>query len=232
VRTINHKVDFAISYAGEDVKIAQEIYARLSELGFTIFFGEAQRHLLVSVDGEIFFERLFEEAKEVIVLISENYKRKEWTRFEWDIIRERDFTRRFIPIRLDKTKILGLPSNILYLSFINENYDEIIRTCVYRLLLFEKENNIHRSTEYEKILKVIQNDSKGALAKAYQLVQDNRKRTPLEDCNLPKENYVPKYEIVKEEWHNFSVVKRRSIKILVLAISFVPFKRPGAAGHL
>lgn len=207
-------VDFAISYAGEDVEVATEIARRLRELGFWVFLAESERPLLVGVDAENFFERLFAEAKQVVVLISKDYRRKGWTRFEWDVILERDRERRFIPIRLDDTKILGLPSSILHLRFTGKNYDDIIKTCLRQLLAFELASGIRRPTEYERILDAIRKDSKGALAEAYQLVIDRRKRTPLDDCELPAGDFTPSYEVIEEEWSNFSVVRRRSVKIL------------------
>ncbi len=208
-------LDFALSYAGEDSGIAEEISQRLSELGFSIFFAEAQRHLLVGLDGEKLFEELFSKSKQVIVFISKNYKRKEWTRLEWDIIKERELTNRFIPIRIDDTKIMGLPSNIFYIRFSGKNYDEITRACVTRLIQYERDQGIERPNEFEQMLSAIQNESKGALAKAFQLVNDQRKRDPLGDCALPNEDYEPCYEIINTELLNFSVVKRRAVKILV-----------------
>lgn len=212
-----HYLDFAISYAGEDEKVATEIAVRLRELDFSVFLAKSERPLLVGVDAEDFFERLFAEAKQVVVLISKDYRKKAWARFEWDVIRERDPGRRFIPIRLDNTKILGLPSNIIYLRFTGDNYDQIVEACVKQLLLFEHDSGIRRPTEYERILNAIKNESKGALAEAYQLVKDSRKRTPLGDCDLPTGDFKPSYEVVEEEWSNFSKVKRRSVKIRVSA---------------
>jgi len=209
------KFDFAMSYAGEDYKVVDEVSRRLRELGFNIFYARDVQNLLVGHNGEVLFEQLFKEAKEVIVFISKNYKKKAWPRFEWDVIQERDYINRFIPIRLDNTKILDMPSNIFYIFFDGQNYNEIIDTCVEKLLCYEKEIGITRPTEYESILKAIQEKSSGALATAYQLVKDRRKRTPLEDCELPKGNWKPCYEIVKTEWCNFSTIKRRSVKIVV-----------------
>ncbi len=215
MRLDQNQIDFAISYAGEDSEVAAQIDNRLRELGFNVFFAAKERHLLVSVDGESFFERLFHEAKEVIVLISQHYKHKEWPRYEWDIIRERDRVNRFIPVRLDDTRILGLPSKIICQPFTGDNYDEIVDTCVSRLLIFERESGIRRPTEYEQLLDVLRNDNKGALAQAYQLVKDQRARSPLSDCEVPESSFTPSYEIADTEWCNFSVVKRRSVKILV-----------------
>lgn len=208
-------VDFAISYAGEDKETANEISIRLIKLGFNVFFGENERHLLSGIDGETFFEQLFTDAKEVIVLISKHYKRKDWPRFEWDVIRERDLSNRFIPIRLDNSPILGLSSNVIYIDFTGNNYEEVIKSCVCKLLIFEKDNEIHRPTEYEKILDAITSDSKGAMAKAFQLVKDKRTRAPLSDCVVPQGNFNPVYQVKLIKRLDFSVVKRLSAKIVV-----------------
>lgn len=213
----NFTYDFAISYAGEDIDKAQKIANSLKEFSqdFNVFFAPNEKEKLIGLDGEDFFEKLFSEAKQVIVLISEFYKKKLWTRFEWDIILDRDQENRFIPIRLDNAKIYGLPSNIMYLRYDMNHISELIKTCVKKLILFEKSRGIKRPTEFEKNFKKIKNDSKGSLAKAFQLVKDNRKRTLLEDLPLPNDDYKPSYKEKNEEWYNFSVIRRLSVKIEV-----------------
>lgn len=208
-------VDFAISYAGEDAEIADEITRRLEEFGYSVFFAQQQQELLVGIDGESFFEQLFKTAKEVLVLVSKHYKRKKWPQFEWDIIQERDYLHRFIPIRLDDTKILGLPSKIIYLPFEN-GYESIVKTCITKILLFEKNHGIHRPSEFQEIAQALKMESEGALAKAYQLVVDKRKRkTPLENLKLSFENFQPHYKLLKGEWCDFSVIRRRVVRISI-----------------
>jgi hypothetical protein len=207
-------LDFAISYAGEQSDIATEIDRRLTELGFFVFFAERSRLNLAGQDGESLFLSIFSEAKQVIVLISEEYKQKEWTRYEWDVIRKRENINRFIPVRIDDTMILGLPSNVLYLEFTGGNYANIVDAAVSRLLSYEQSQGLSRPTEYESILHALQHDSKGALSQAYQLVKDKRRRTPLENYPVPSDR-LPAYRIVEREWFNFSVVRRLSVKIVV-----------------
>lgn len=206
--------DFAISYAGEDKFHADEIYKRIKEKSqsYSIFFAPYEKDILVGQDGETLFEILFSKCKEVIVLLSENYKHKKWTRYEWDIILERNKENRFIPIKLDDVKILGMPSNIIYETITGANYDEIAVLCIKKLLLFEKQNDLHRPTEYENMLKALTH-SDGALDKAFQLVVDNRKRTPLADAPYPEGNYQIKYNIESEQCLCFSVIRRREIRI-------------------
>jgi hypothetical protein len=206
-------IDFALSYAGEDIEIARTVAQQLRELSFTVFLADEQRYSLVGIDGETFFERLFTQAKQVITFISESYRAKDWTRFEWDVIRKRKFENRYIPIRLDDTRILGLSSNIIYLKWTGENLQEVVDTCVQRLLIFERDAGIKRPTMYERILAEMQYGSRGALAKAYQLVKDGRERDPLSDAEMPMGPWTPQYEIVESRWFNFSRVKRRGLKV-------------------
>ena len=211
------KYDFAISYAGEDALVARSIAQRLQETSrdLTVFFAEENTELLVGVEGEKFFERLFTQAKQVIVIISKSYKKKQWTRLEWDIILDRANENRFIPVRLDESRLLGIPSNIIYISFNGSNFEEIIAVSIKKLLLYEKQIGHRRPSEYEKLLDSLKYDSKGAAAQAAQLVYDNRTRTPLDDCEMPEGSYQISYDVITEEWGNFSKIKRLSIYITV-----------------
>lgn len=204
--------DFAISYADEDRAIADEIYKRLKQTyeDFKIFFAPFEQHNLVGKDGESFFEDLFSKCSEVIVLVSRSYRAKKWTRFEWDVILERNAANRFIPVKIDDAKIIGLPSNVIYVSF-SGNYDEIVELCIKKLLLYEKERGIKRESEYSKILNSLKL-SEGSLDKAYQLVVDNRHRTPLDDIHVPN-LMQPKYEIVSTENLDYSMLKRIQIRV-------------------
>lgn len=208
-----YEYDFAISYAGEDRLIAEDIYNKIKEEygDYSVFLAENEKYQFIGKNGESFFEDLFSKSKQVIVIISKYYKQKKWPRFEWDVILERSAENRFIPIKLDDTKIIGLPSNIIYVPYEN-NSVEIAKIAIYKLLQYEKKQGISRKTDFEKTYNSIKN-SKGALDKAYQLVKDKRKRTPLANIDFPKSHYKPKYKIVGNKWLNFSVIRRLQLKI-------------------
>ena len=115
------KYDFAISYAGEDKTIAEDICNIIKEnpLNLSVFFAPNEKHQLIGKDGENFFEELFSKSKEVIVIISKYYKRKKWTRYEWDVILKRSEENRFIPIKLDATSIDA------WLEIVEEGHDAL-----------------------------------------------------------------------------------------------------------
>jgi hypothetical protein len=211
---VNDQLDFAISYAGEQEDIAREINTRFREHGFTVFFAPQSIAALIGEDGESVFRHMFSQAKEVVVLLSQHYTQKEWTRYEWDIIRKRNNINRFIPIRIDDSEILGLPSNIICIPFKDGNFEEIVCYCEKKLLLYEKTQGFHRQTEYERILAAIISEDKGDLSKAYQLVNDRRTRPPLDDCVIPKGQV--RYKLAKpEKWYPYGVIKRLEVKIIL-----------------
>lgn len=205
--------DFAISYAGEDKEIADGIYNSLKEKyqDFNIFYAAKDRNKLVGTDGEEFFENLFNTAKQVVVVLSESYKKKEWTRYEWDIIKERNKENRCIPIKVDNVKILGLPSNFIYLKF-NGDYEDIANLCIEKLVIFEKSIGFERKSDLQKMIEALEN-SRGTVDKAVQLVMDNRKRTPLKDISYPSDKFVKSYNVVKIEELPYSKLLRLSISI-------------------
>jgi len=166
---------------------------------------------MVGENGEEFFEKLFIESKQVIVILSENYKKKDWTRYEWDIIRERSKENRCIPIKIDNVKILGFPSNQIYLPF-KENFDVISKLSTEKLIFFEKTQGIDRDTEVVKLHNEIKK-SKGTLDKLVQLVSDSRERTPLGKIEYPSGNFSQSYKVVKTENSNFSQIKQKIILI-------------------
>jgi len=207
------KYDFAISYASEEEKIANGIYRSLIEKydDFDIFFALKDRNKLIGNDGEEFFEKLFSTSKQVIVILSENYKRKEWTRYEWDIIKKRNKENRCIPIKVDSVKILGLSSNFIYYKF-KGDYKDIANLCIEKLITFEKKKGIERKSDLQKMTDALYN-SRGTVDKSVQLVLDKRDRTPLEHINYPTDSFIKSYVIVEIEELPYSRIHKLIVTI-------------------
>ncbi|MFH0761439.1 MAG: toll/interleukin-1 receptor domain-containing protein [Bacteroidota bacterium] len=210
---MNYQNDFAISYAGEEEAIASQLYRTLKEKQdhYSVFLASQKLEELVGQDGEVVFTKIFTTSKLVIVILSENYKKKPWTRYEWDEIRKLVEQGRCIPIKVDEVNIVGLPSNYIYLPF-KGDYEDLADVCIKKLIAFEKEVDIERPTSFETMMEKIQ-DSKGALDKAYQLVTDRRSRTPLSDIDMPDGHIPPSYNIIGKRNLDFSVIKRIELKI-------------------
>lgn len=205
--------DFAISYASEEEEIAKGIYDAIKEKhpNYSVFFAPNELSNIVGQNGGEFFKKLFTESKLVIVILSENYKKKDWTRYQRDIIREKRKENRCIPIKIDNVKIVGFPFNQIYLPF-KENFDAISKLSIEKLLFFEKTQGIKRDTEVIKLHNQIK-ESKGTLDKLVQLVSDSRERTLLGKIKYPNGNFSKSYKIIKIEDFNFSQIKQKIILI-------------------
>src|SRR5206468_13056962 len=63
------------------------------------------------------FEKIYgSQSRYVIPLVSKHYVRKPWTRFEFDAALQEQTRRRaefILPIRLDSSSLLGLPSDVI-----------------------------------------------------------------------------------------------------------------------
>ena len=114
--------DIAISFAGEDRKIAQALAYGLKNQGLKVFYDDDEQANLL---GECLTEYLVDiyknKAQYCIILISSHYVEKRWTRHEWKAAQARAFEQfddaYILPIRLDDTELLGLLPTIGFLDF-------------------------------------------------------------------------------------------------------------------
>jgi tetratricopeptide (TPR) repeat protein len=122
--------DLAISFAGEDRKIAKSLASTLKKMGLLVFYDDDEQANLL---GECLTEYLTDIYKEksgyCVVLVSRHYVLKRWTRLEWKAAQARAFeefdTAYILPIRLDSTELPGLLSTIGYLSIKDKSIQEI-----------------------------------------------------------------------------------------------------------
>lgn len=115
-----YEYDFSISVAGEDIKVARQIYSKLTTSGYRVFLAASMIDELCGASGTKEFQRIFSYASRFVVpIISKSYINKEWTKLEWDIIRKEEKRRNekfVLPIRLDDSILLGLSDDVIYLD--------------------------------------------------------------------------------------------------------------------
>lgn len=113
--------DLAISFSGEDRKIAEEIATHLTKLGYTIFY---DRYEQANLWGKDLYGHLNEvyskKARFCLMIISKNYANKHWTNHERKAAQAKAFTQNeeyILPLRLDETEIPGLNSTVGYIDY-------------------------------------------------------------------------------------------------------------------
>lgn len=116
--TTSYKFDIAISFAGENRKLADYISTILSILDFEIFYDELyEANYLGSSWSEKFEEIFNNESRYVVCLLDSNHKEKIWPTFERECFQERIKEQAVIPIFLDDTKFVGIPQDIVGIKF-------------------------------------------------------------------------------------------------------------------
>jgi hypothetical protein len=85
-----NRYDFALSFAGEDRAIAEELFRQLQEAESEVFYDKNEQHRILAVDIEEYLRPIYQsEARFVIALLSQTYPKKIWTKIESDQFKER-----------------------------------------------------------------------------------------------------------------------------------------------
>ena len=132
-----YKYDVALSFAGEDRTIVEEIAEELRKNDISVFYDHFQKaNLWGKKLSQHFKETYGENTRFVIVFISEHYSLKDWTDFEFSIAREEAKTRKsefILPIRIDNTNIVGLHNDVGHLDLNTEDVGSIVETIIEKL---------------------------------------------------------------------------------------------------
>lgn len=142
----NYKYDIALSFATEDLSIAESIYQELKSLEIECYYYPEQNNLGKDLLEESW--RVYrEESLIVLMIVSEHYVRKKWSDLERQIAQttQRDDHSYILPLRLDQTSVEGLSSNIIYLEWNNDPKE--VATQVAQAIIKSKLNALHQSEE-------------------------------------------------------------------------------------
>ena len=94
-----NRYDFALSFAGEDRAIAEELFRQLQESESEVFYDKNEQHRILAVDIEEYLRPIYQsEARFVIALLSQTYPKKIWTKIESDQFKERFKTGDVVPL--------------------------------------------------------------------------------------------------------------------------------------
>lgn len=132
-----YRFDIAFSFAGEDRSFVEDIVNELKPLGLKIFYDNHYKSELWGKDLYQYLSEIYSKtSKYCIVIVSENYASKLWTKHELRNAQERAFSdlREYIlPIKLDTTELPGLNKTIGYLNYPSLTVQEIAKIIIEKL---------------------------------------------------------------------------------------------------
>lgn len=136
-KELKFEYDIAISFAGENRDIAKHLAEKLRAKEVNIFYDEFYKSELWGKELTEYFQEAYgPKTRFVVVLMSEYYPVKDWTGFEFSIIRkeaEKRKTEFILPVKLDDTRMEGIKEDVAYLNYQNEGIDGIV-TCLLKKL--------------------------------------------------------------------------------------------------
>ncbi len=100
------RYDFALSFAGSDRDIAEEIFGILQENELEVFYDRNEQHRIIAADVEEYLRPIYaSDAELVVCILGPDYPKRVWTKFESDQFKQRFKAGEVIPIVLSSTPL-------------------------------------------------------------------------------------------------------------------------------
>jgi hypothetical protein len=131
--------DVALSFAGEDRVLVEELLHALEERGVEVFYDFNERAALWGKNLEEELAKIYsDDARFMVVCLSENYPLKDWTSFELEIGRAAAKKRTdvyLLPLILGDTQphILGLRQSVAHMSIQKDSIQTVVETLIQKL---------------------------------------------------------------------------------------------------
>jgi hypothetical protein len=125
----DYRFDIAVSFAGEDREYVSEIVEAVKGDMEVFYDADYQVEAWGKDGGEYFSDMYQNQARYVVMFISQHYAKKMWTRMERRAALARAAEQRseyVLPIRLDDTQLEGLLSTVIYLDARRYGVDGLI----------------------------------------------------------------------------------------------------------
>jgi len=129
--------DLAISFAGEDREIAEDIANELKSSGYEIFYDKYEQ---ANLWGKNLYDHLSDvyskKARFCLMIISDSYAKKHWTNHERKAAQAKAFKQNeeyILPLRLDETEIPGLHETVGYINYKTTGLKETINLLKEKL---------------------------------------------------------------------------------------------------
>lgn len=129
--------DLAMSFAGEDREIAKKIAEQLKNRGYEVFYDEFEKSKMWGKDLYEYLSNVYKtKARYCLILISENYATKAWTKLERKSAQARAFlddNEYILPLMLEKVEIPGILPTTGYIDFNTEGLDNVVHLIAEKL---------------------------------------------------------------------------------------------------
>lgn len=143
---MKYKYDIAISFAGEERKIALEIATSLQKHGLQVFYDGFEESSLLGENLFEYFHSVYsQQAQYCIILVSKAYLEKTWTTHERRSAQERalnEKTAYILPFKIDGISLPGLHTTTGYYDLSTGSVQGFVEVVLKKLGKGQAENNL------------------------------------------------------------------------------------------
>lgn len=129
--------DVALSFAGEDRKVAESYSQFLKGKGLRVFVDSDEQAELWGADLYVRLDEVYrKKAMFCVMFISKHYAVKRWTNHERRSAQVRAFKENeeyILPVRLDDTQIPGLPETIGYIDLRKKSMEDLVKLTLQKI---------------------------------------------------------------------------------------------------
>lgn len=129
--------DVAVSFAGEDRPIVEQLKDILNDAGYTVFYDFDVQHQLWGADLRLKLADVYaNDAQYMIVFLSKYYPEKDWTNFELEVGREARGKRTeiyLLPVVMDDVHVIGLSQNVGYIDLRRCSVGDLANTMIEKI---------------------------------------------------------------------------------------------------
>lgn len=133
----NFEFDVAVSFAGEDRQLVEQITAGLKASGVRVFYDHDQQSSMWGEDLVEYFDRIYRlKSRYALLFVSQRYAQKMWTRHERRSALARGLDQEaayVLPVRLDDSDLPGLRPTVGYLDVRQVGPGGVIRAVLAKL---------------------------------------------------------------------------------------------------
>lgn len=130
--------DVAISFAGTERAIAEQLASIVRDAGFKVFYDDFYPEQLWGKDLPVFFDEIYrKQSRYCVIFISQEYNSRLWTNHERKSAQARAIETRgkeyILPIKVDESELPGLQPTIGYVSLKDYSIEKIAELLITKL---------------------------------------------------------------------------------------------------
>lgn len=137
LRRSGYPWDVAVSFAGEDRTIVEQLKAILNEAGYTVFYDFDVQHQLWGTDLRVKLADVYaNDAQYMVIFLSSHYPEKDWTNFEFEIGKEARAKRTatyLLPVIIDDVSVVGLSQNVGHIDLRRCSVEQLASSLIEKI---------------------------------------------------------------------------------------------------